>query len=134
MAKIRIEITSRATRPILYLSILRLRRILSLTLSFSSFSISRSLSFLYLYPYSSLSSLSLFQSLSLTLFHFFSLCHHRSVIRMYRLVTRRIGIHGRTNRAFRSRIPRMSLDRLKLTAPPRVHALDRRVPREPLER
>lgn len=132
MAKIRIEITSRATRPILYLSILRLRRILSLALSFSSFSISRSLSFLYLYPYSSLSSL--FQSLSLTLFHFFSLCHHRSVIRMYRLVTRRIGIHGRTNRAFRSRIPRMSLDRLKLTAPPRVHALDRRVPREPLER
>lgn len=132
MAKIRIEITSRATRPILYLSILRLRRILSLALPFSSFSISRSLSFLYLYPYSSLSSL--FQSLSLTLFHFFSLCHHRSVIRMYRLVTRRIGIHGRTNRAFRLRIPRMSLDRLKLTAPPRVHALDRRVPREPLER
>lgn len=132
MAKIRIEITSRATRPILYLSILRLRRILSLALSFSSFSISRSLSFLYLYPYSSLSSL--FQSLSLTLFHFFSLCHHRSVIRMYRLVTRRIGIHERTNRAFRLRIPRMSLDRLKLTAPPRVHALDRRVPWEPLER
>ena len=67
MAKIRIEIASRATRPVRVLSILGLRRIEP-----------RSVSVDRLYE-------------------------------PFRPVTRRrIGIHGRTNRAFRLRIPRMS--------------------------
>lgn len=101
----------------------------SLFLDYDAFSLSLFLISLYISLSFISLSLSLFLSfvsipISIAISHFFSLslCHHRSVIRMYRLVTRRIGIHGRTNRAFRLRIPRMSLDRLKLTAPPRVRA------------